>query len=254
MGVYKTVLTKRQLASMPSEDRKLFLVLGNVVNEVSLLQKLMAMRRRTVAPSKAVEIVENGQVTILMRVLVGKLHEAHRFFQSCVQGDRALRERYRIAGDWEGKALLKQLNSKFGTLSLLTRMRNKLSFHYVDEDGLVEASFQALPEDEEWSMYLGDVVANSFYQMSEMVVMRAAIDMVDLEPVEGERIEASKLPVLLDEVLEVAGIVMELSQMLMVAVLDKADLDLEAEEIDVGPLVRLEEINLPFFVADGPAE
>lgn len=34
--------------------------------------------------------------------------------------------------------------SKFDKRSLLTRIRQKISFHYVDEDGVVESSFQAL--------------------------------------------------------------------------------------------------------------
>src|SRR5262245_27696849 len=113
MEIHRAKLPKNRLQRLPAEDRTLFFLLGHLSNEINVLQKLMLMMRRGDPPSRVIDIVEAGQVLIIMRNLIGKLHEAYRVFNEKVQGDAAIRERYGIRGKWSGQDLLKELNSRF---------------------------------------------------------------------------------------------------------------------------------------------
>jgi hypothetical protein len=249
MQIHRTKLPKQHLARLPEADRSLFLLLGHISNEINVLQKLMLMLRRGDAPSHLIDIVEAGQVMIVMRILIGKLHEAYRVFDQRVQGDPAIRERYGIRGDWSGRDLLRKLNARFKGGSLLTKIRQKIAFHYVDEDRLFEASFQSLPDNEPWELYLHPTVANSFYYASELVAMKAALDLVEAEPIAGQKPDQTKLKVLFDETIAVAGIIMNLSHILMIEILEKSDPNgLVIEPVDFGTFPKLSDIQLPFFV------
>ena len=116
--------------------------------------------------------VLQGQTLILMRVLIGKLHEAWELFKGRFQSDRALSHKYLKLLGPEATAAIKYLNRSFGKGSVLTEIRSKLSFHYMDKDDLIEPSFQDLTTNQAWDFYLSSV-GNSFYYASELVVSRS---------------------------------------------------------------------------------
>jgi hypothetical protein len=60
MKITTVKLTKAKLARMPSQDRTLLLSLGNVSNEINVLQKLMMMVPKE-DPTREVRVVEQGQ-------------------------------------------------------------------------------------------------------------------------------------------------------------------------------------------------
>jgi hypothetical protein len=104
------------------------------------------------------------------RILIGKLHEAWKLFKTHLQAKEKMREDYLGGLTPSAAKALEDLNKHFGRKSLLTEIRNKLAFHYTDEDELVEANFQRLSDNDPWEFYLGVTVGNSFYFPSEMVV------------------------------------------------------------------------------------
>src|SRR5262249_40051489 len=137
---------------------------------INVLSKLILMVRKDPAPTQLVDHVEVGQTFIIMRVLIGKLHEAWELFKNRVQADDQIRAKYLPQLTIEGEASLKELKRHFSVGSPLTQIRNKLSFHYKDEDNLVEVNFQRLSETEPWDFYLSQTVGNTFYYASELVV------------------------------------------------------------------------------------
>jgi len=92
--IHRVHLTKRKLAAMPQAERSLLLLLGHATNEINVLFKLILMARKDEPTIKLIDHVEAGQVLILMRVLIGKLHEAWLLFQRRFQADRSLAEKY----------------------------------------------------------------------------------------------------------------------------------------------------------------
>ena len=247
MKITSVKLTKKILECLSANDRTLLLLLGNVSNEINVLQKLIMMVRKGNPRSRIVDIVEAGQALIFMRMLVGKLHEARVLVDKRVNGD----ERFGRTADWAGKDQLKRVNKHFNEWgSLLGEVRDKLSFHSWDKDGLIEGSFAALSEDEPWDFYLSDIVANSFYYASEMVVTRSMIGLTAAGKAAStnKEAEAAGLAEVFDAALDAASLLSSLFQILMVEIIDKSiDEQLDTEDVDIGRSARMSEFHLPYF-------
>src|SRR5215510_744038 len=130
MELNRVTLTKSKLAALPQAERSLFLLLGHASNEINVLSKLILMvMRKDAPPSEIANNVEAGQVCVLLRVLVGQLHEAWELFRKRVQANRPLHDKYIPRLDADGVAALNNLNRHFGGGSPLTNIRSKVAFH-----------------------------------------------------------------------------------------------------------------------------
>jgi hypothetical protein len=127
MQIHRAKLPKWHLERFPEADSSLFLLLGHISNEINVLQKLMLMLRRGDPPAHLVDIVEAGQVMIIMRILIAKLHEAYLVFNERVQGDPAMCDRYGIRVYWSGRELLMELNARFKCGSPITQIRQEIT-------------------------------------------------------------------------------------------------------------------------------
>jgi hypothetical protein len=177
--VYKIDLTKGKLAAMAAEERQLLLLLGHAANEINVLQKLILMASQATPELKFVDHVQAGQVFVLMRTLIGKLHEAWELFVKRFQSAPQISAKYRSKLNTEAITALESLKRHFGKQSPLTLIRNGFSFHYYDEKGLVEKSFQDIPSDDSWHFYLSNITGNCFYYASELVVAAAVINLAN---------------------------------------------------------------------------
>jgi hypothetical protein len=246
MELHRVILTKSKLAALPQAERSLLLLLGHASNEINVLSKLILMTvRKNAPPSGIADHVESGQVCVLLRALVGQLHEAWELFKKRVQADRPLFTKYIPQLDAEGATALNNLNKHFGGGSLLTEIRNKIAFHYKDEDNLTEQSFQSVADTETLEFYLTNPVGNSFYQASELIVMFSAIKLCMSSASSDEAQAFSKL----------CGIVIELSRDItelftgLIAVIAEAcmhDLEMWTENHPDGP--KLSTLSLPYFI------
>jgi hypothetical protein len=97
--VYKAELTKARLEAMPEADRTALLLLGHASNEIGMLRKLLLVAMNGDVPdNKIVDHVQAGQTLILLRMLLGKVHEAWLLFSKRVQ---PLRKKY-LPGAFSG--------------------------------------------------------------------------------------------------------------------------------------------------------
>lgn len=255
MKITRVTLTKEKLASLSERDRTLFLLLGNVTNELSILQKLLMMTRKGPPPSKMVDIVEAGQMMFFLRLLVGKVHEGGVLLQKRVNEDANFRERYgldekRRKDRSELRKELSRVNRHFRRWGgLLNAIRDKLAFHSTDNEGLVEKSFARLSTDEPWDFYLSPQTGNSFYYAAELVLSKSAIDLTHAGSAAagGRATEEAGLVEMHESAIVAAGLLTHLFNILMLEIVDKGVNEaLEAEEVDVeGP--RLDGFHLPFF-------
>ena len=137
MEVYCAKLSRAKLAAMPEAERVLLLLLAHASNEMNVLTKLILMMRKDDPPSPILDHVEAGQTFILMRLLIGKLHEAWELFKNRVHSNRSIATTY-IPRLRPEAAALGALNRHFGAGSALSAIRNKISFHYSDKENLTE--------------------------------------------------------------------------------------------------------------------
>jgi hypothetical protein len=114
MEIHRVILTKVKLATMPQAERSLLLLLGHASNEINVLLRLIMMVRKDDAPSKMVDYVEAGQIFIILRTLIGKLHEAWLLFGKRVQANRDVANKLLPDLSPEAQTALKELNRHFG--------------------------------------------------------------------------------------------------------------------------------------------
>ena len=175
--IHRVIFAKKQLADMPKEERSLLLLMGHATNELNVLSKFILMMRKDDPSTQIEDYTEGGQVFIIMRVLIGKLHEAWELFRARAQSNKGISEKYLKNLEEEPSNALKALNDYFGKKNAVTEIRNKVAFHYKDKEGLFEENFQRLPETEPWEFYLSRTHGNTFYYASEMVATGSALSL-----------------------------------------------------------------------------
>jgi hypothetical protein len=251
--IHRVNLTKTKLAAMPEAERSILLLLGHASNEINVLSKLILMMRKDEPAIKLIDHVEAGQVFVIMRVLIGKLHEAWRLFHTRFQANWPLAEKYVPKLPPEAAAALTELNKHFGKGSPLTRIRSAVSFHYRDDDNLAEASFQRLPETEPWEFYLSRTVGNSFYFASELVIGGSVIGLAMAQPSGGAvpadlSHDARAFADLCDIVTTVSGHITELfGQIIALIVVTSIGEDVETTIVEIPNGPKISTFCLPFF-------
>jgi hypothetical protein len=247
-------LAKKSLAAMPEAERKLLLLLGHAINEINVFQKLVLMSGQGNYTPAIVDYVQAGQTLILMRTLIGKLHEAWDMFHKRVLCDKLVQAEYLPRLDDEATAALSKLKKHFGTRSPLTQIRNGFSFHYRDDEDLVEKSFQEIPDDEEWHFILSNVQGNCFHYASELVVQSAMIKLADKAQDDTESFHtaaARRFETLCDLTILVSGLIQTLFLACIAEIVSYRLPEVNSVDlIELAGLIALSERQIPFFVDD----
>ncbi len=254
MKVYRAKLSRAQLAAMPEPERVLLLLLAHASNEINVLTKLILMMRKDNPPSPILDHVEAGQAFILMRLLIGKLHEARELFKNRVQSNRSIATTYIPRLRPEAAAALKGLNRLFGAGSALSAIRNKISFHYSDKGNLTETNFQQLAQSEPLQFYLTKTVGNSFYHAAELIAQLGAINLMKAPPADqhdSASAEARAFAALCDEIIEVSRHIAELFGELIGILGESAVSEVVTEQVPDGP--KLSTFSLPYFFDEDDA-
>jgi hypothetical protein len=248
MEIHRVVIDRTKLAAMPESERTLLFLLAHASNEINFLSKLILMARKDDPPSPVHDAAEAGQLFILLRLLTGKLHEAWELFRKRAQRDRSIATTFIPRLESEAAAALQALNRHFGAGSVLSQIRNKMSFHYDDKENLVEASFQQLPESEPLQFYLTQTVGNSFYYAAELIVQLAAINLVTVPPSganDGASTQARALAALINEIIEVSRDITELFGHLIAMLSENIVSEIITEKVPDGP--KLSTFSMPYF-------
>ena len=254
MEIYRVKLDRAKLAAMPETERVLLLLLAHASNEINVLSKLILMMRKDTPPSPIIDHVEAGQSFILMRLLIGKLHEAWELFKSRVQSDRVIAGTYIPRLRPEAATALRELNRHFGQGSALTAIRNKISFHYSDKENLTEANLQQLADSEPLQFYLSKTVGNSFYHAAELIAQLGAINLAKAPPGDSSgsmSAEAHAFAALCDEIIDVSRHITELFGELIGMLGQDAVSDVVTEQVPDGP--KLSTFSLPYFFDENDA-
>jgi hypothetical protein len=252
--VYQIELTKKHLAAMPDAERRLLLLLGHATNEINVFQKLTLMSGQGTYAPIFVDHVQAGQTFILMRTLIGKLHEAWELFRARFLSDRQVADLYLPRLNADALAALDSLKKHFATQSPLTLIRNRLAFHYKDERDVVEQSFQEIPDSESWQFYLSNMHGNSFFYASELAVAGGVIKLANptADPTESYlAASARSFEALCKLIVEVSTHVQTLFGECITEIVDHSLPDARSIGSTELPSLRaLSDIEIPFFVDD----
>ncbi len=172
--ILKIKVSKDKLFAMPANERALFILLGYAANQITLFSKLVLFSTNKTPDDEVESTLSGAQTQMLLRVVVGVLHETwvkiitNRFLKSPLQKD------YLPLLDQGGRNALDALNKLFGESNLLSKIRNSYAFHHPFDADIEAACALAAanPEfDSEWNWYFSVSNFNSFYFMSEFIIL-----------------------------------------------------------------------------------
>jgi hypothetical protein len=164
--VYRVPISKKQLATLPKEERALLLLMGHALNQISVFLKLFTFSSNNDPENPIEERISAAQSHIILRVLFGILLEVW----NVIRDNKILVERYMPDIDTEGQTSYLELCEYFQRSSLLYKLRNTFSYHLPNAK-VVEKTFNSIPEKEaRWEWYLSSTNTNSFYFSSDLIM------------------------------------------------------------------------------------
>ena len=164
--VYRVPISKRQLSTLPKDERALLLLMGHGLNQISVFLKLFQFSANKDPENPIEGRVSAAQSHIILRILCGILLEVW----NVICANKMLIDRYLPDVDDEGTQSYKTLGVYFHKSSLLFKLRNNFSYHLPNAK-VVEKTFKSIPENEDgWEWYLSHTNTNSFYFSSDLII------------------------------------------------------------------------------------
>jgi len=164
--VHCVPISKEQLRTLPKDERVLLLLMGHILNQISVFLKLFTFSSNIDPPHPIEGRISAAQSHIILRVLFGVLLEGW----NVISDHKVLIDSYMPDIDNDGKESYKKLEEYFDRSSLLYKLRNNFSYHLPNAK-LVERTFESIPENEEgWEWYLSATNTNSFYFSCELIM------------------------------------------------------------------------------------
>jgi hypothetical protein len=177
--VLKIDVSKAKIMAMPPRERAMFLLLGYAANQVACFTKLAIISTNYKTDDEVEGTLSAAQSLMILRTVAGVLHETWlgvitKHFLNSPEG-----RVYVDSLDAGGKDALAKLKKLFGKSGLLASIRNDFAFHYPKSDD-VEAACQIMAadpaSDKDWHWYFAKSGWNSFYFLSEIIVMHGILN------------------------------------------------------------------------------
>lgn len=242
MSIYRVVLSRSELKSIPAKEQALLLLVTHMLNEVNALAKILAYSFNFDTSQLIVEQAQITQSFILAKLLAGKLYESWVAIQDSYLKTRLAQE-YSPLLDKEASDALAHLKRYFGTKSLLNTIRNEFSFHY-SLDNATSPALDEIPEDE-LVMYFHDNQGQCLFLFSEAAMNTTLIKKINADSFKAA---ADKL---MAEVTLVAAHLNDFGQQLFIKILEKhlgnAVVKEWWETMNIEPTSKRSEISIPFF-------
>ncbi len=193
----KITFTKGELKQLPEKEVVFIMQLANVLQEVSVLHKLIAIS--VTYAQDATDAIEAraqyGQTMFFHRILAGVLFEGWTMTNS---------KRYReVLGTYcpdfgnEANQSLENLRDYFGKKNnLIERLRHKFSYHY--NFGCVRDCLRNLPDSEQLDMFIAPEHGNCRYTASDKIIDFAILRTIN------QKDKQAAMETLVEEVLAVA--------------------------------------------------
>ena len=189
------MISKRQLYTIPEEERTLMILLGHLSNETNILHKLLIFCQ-TEVDSDIVRKAHTSQALLIARIYVGKLFEGWRMLGKIFFASKLSKEYEPLLSE-TGKSALNNLKQYFGKKNLIEEVRNSYSFHYTSEE--VAEQLNLFDDDTVFETFVANDIANSLNYLSEEIVSRAMLNRID------SKNDFTAMTRFMDELLEVSN-------------------------------------------------
>ncbi len=241
MKHYKGKLSKEALLDMPDGERKLFISIAHLQNEIRFSLYGVVWTNDF---NSDVDAVVKGQISFNffhLKILAGKLHEGWQLLTKHYFSNKDLSLEFNSEGSDEAKALLSDLGKYFGRKNTISEIRNNLSFHYSPEE-LVN-QLEQMPD--ELEMYIAkENDANTLYYFAEALANRGVLSKIQNQ--DG----TNPIEAINNELVDVAKKFNKLNILYMNYVVQKYAPEIWdglAAEIEIKGLMKFSDVHIPFF-------
>ena len=239
MKLHKTTFNKASLAKIPIEEQILFIQAGRFLNDFMVFHKLVSVAYKKYRNDTELK-AKNVQTFSILLKMVGILYEGGNFIRRNLN-DKGFVRHYSADLDKEYLTILNELLLYFSGNNVVSTIRNKIGFHYLDHK--VREQLIGMKDGYSLEIYFSDFHANCLYHSSHIITLCSVLDLVD--PADHERAWNT----LLQEILDVSGKFIDLlGEIVSVFVKKHNKCFSSLEEIEVDDPVKLDDIELPFFV------
>ncbi len=178
IDVHKIYFGKEILSNMTPEDRALFILSGHLLNEINFYGKLLYWAQPSNFPDELQVKACLTQYISIVKVFSGKLHESWEAIRELYFG-KICSKKYSKVIEPDSADSLKNLKKYFSKNNVVSTIRNKFAFHY--DDKFISEAYDCCPNEEDWSMYLSKMDANSLYYFSEAAINHKMLNEINSE-------------------------------------------------------------------------
>jgi len=239
--IYRARLNKEALQKIPEPERKLFVAIAHLQNEIRFALYGVVWSHDYNSEN---EVEVQGQISInffYLKILAGKLSEGWQLIQKYYNGNKSIACDFNANGSDKGLVLLKELKQYFSKSNPIHDIRNSLSFHYSPDDLIKEIA--GTPDD--FDLYISkENDANTLYYFAEILSNRAALTKLDIPS------DTNPLDAINAELLGVAKKFNMFNMLYMKYVVGKYSPDIwdcPAEKVEIEGLPEFSKIRIPLF-------
>jgi hypothetical protein len=239
MVLTKVQITSAQLIAMPKNDRVFFIQIGNLLNDLNILQKLIFVSAKYTEDTLE-RRGRNLQALLLVRIHAGKLWEAWELLKRDFFGAK-LSHQYEPELDGDAKHSLGELKKYFSRKNIIYKIRNEFAFHYSSAND-IENQINSVPNSETFDLLLAKEHGNCLYCMSDVILNYSLLNAVD--PSDPQR----AIETILDEICAITKHFLDFLGGCLVLIWDKY-IGGDNEQIEIGTPPSLEDLILPYFIS-----
>jgi hypothetical protein len=241
MEIYRARLNKEALQKIPEEERKLFVTIAHLQNEIRFSLYGVVWSHDFTSD---IEAETQGQISInffYLKILAGKLSEGWQLIQNYYNGNKSIAIDFNSNGSKEAISLLNELKRYFSKSNAIHNIRNSLSFHYSPDDLI--SQLDEAPD--KLDMYISkDNDANTLYYFAEVLSNKAALEKLEF-PADVNPIEA-----IIDELTGISKKFNKFNMLYMKYIINKYSPEIwegTAEPIKMENLTEFSKVRIPMF-------
>lgn len=239
MKLFKIEIPKSKLSLMPENEKIFFIQVGNLLNDLSMLQKLMYFSANTKTANNVVRAAQNSQALSLVRIQAGKLSEGWQMLQKDFFGTKVSQVYEKEFTD-VGKDNLEKLKRYFSKKNLISTIRNEYSFHYPSSDQIIKLIDEA-PDSEIFKVFMAEEHGNCHYSISNVLLNFAILKTTGISNTQ------KAMGRFLQDVIQVTRWFGDFLGDCLLIIANK-HLGLKSYDVDIPDPPDINEVTLPYFV------
>ena len=241
MELLKVEIPMSKLSSIPEDEQVFFVQIGNLLNDLSLFQKLTVFSTNIKTANQAVRAAQNLQTLSLIRIQAGKLHEGWNALQKNFFNKGFSHKYLEKLTPSEKHSYDKAMTYFDDKKNLISWIRNNFAFHYFTKPRIIKKLFDKVSDSEIFEMFMSDFYGNCIFSMSDTLINFAILKYTGITDTN------KAMKKLLQDVTEITKCFGHfLGRFLLV--FTKEHLGLQSTKVEIPEPSSINKVTLPYFI------